>query len=78
MQEKKMTKKETEFRNAINEELVRLGYHPKVAFVRLAADSSMYEFVPPVDKWFEELRFVDQFVTQKLKDWQHRADRFQN
>lgn len=61
--ESMMTERDLQLKDRVNKELAKSGYGVRIALLQvLAGDEFVFDFVQPVDKWFEELQRADEFI----------------
>ena len=65
-----MTPEEISFRDELNQILSSKGFHFRIATLKVSRSESVYDYVPPIDKWFAELPMVDSIILHKIKEKQ--------
>ncbi|OLC83875.1 MAG: hypothetical protein AUJ08_04685 [Thaumarchaeota archaeon 13_1_40CM_3_50_5] len=61
-----MSEKEIKLRDQLNEELSQKGLHLRLAFLRVNDERFGFDFVRPIDQWFDEWPETDRYITERL------------
>jgi hypothetical protein len=61
-----MSEQELKLRDQLNKELSKKRIHLRLASVTVRGMDYGFDFVRPIDKWFDEWREADRYVTERL------------
>jgi hypothetical protein len=64
------------FRDSINKELSRLGYHLRLSYLTFSQTEMLFNYIEPIHNWLNELPDVDHLVVAKIKEAQNKLDAF--
>ena len=66
--ESMMSEREIKLRDQVNKELSQKGVHLRLALVQIKGSGFVFDFIRPIDRWFDEWPATDQYVTDRLTE----------